>query len=622
MNIYLLVIIVLSFFLNYLIYYQVKNTTFFGKKNSCDSEKNIKAGINSRIFDSLSSVNFLENARSQCRELHFFFSKLFNKIFFNNVIEDKVHIFLHLTCNFIFSIFFFLFFREIFNDEISFFLSLIFVFSMWPYQVCIYWGHIILSSMWFMISIYLTTFLNANLDIINIYFITSFISLFCCLSYFSSSSSRKYPLVIFIFFLIGLYRANILEFDFSINKLIVFVFIVILIHSSFNWIFDLILNFTLKLLNYDFKISFYKNKIIFKKILYLFFLIFEIFGFVIFFSFFSIHLYFLLFLFSLIFIFFSCLVFYPKFLLNIYTHFSFLDIGVWANHFNAYPKNFFSKYTIDKNFRGGEWYLWLPRFFFRISTIPFVMYLFSIFVLSFSLQFDLNLIFLVTSLIPLLIAEFSKMIRVSKAYYPVYFGFFLGVGSALNYINNNFNQHTYFLYAGLSIILIMHILIDFRKLFFDVIPSRMYQYNLYNYLTKKGVRKFSTFNSTFNDSAIIPMLDKYSNFKVEFVKKISDSTNSYFVCPPLSSKSVLVETDKSAIKKGDLTNDKQIQRLMKNKILDKKSLITFKTFASSKIYVLESEVTSFRDLCLNDIKNYDRWLGLSRVFKLRKGKVI
>ena len=622
MDIYLLVIMVLSFFLNYLIYYQVKNTTFFGKKNSCDSEKNLKAGIHSRIFDSLSSVNFLEGVRSQCRELHFFFSKLFNKIFFNNIIEDKVHVFLHLTCNFIFSIFFFLFFREIFNDEISFFLSLIFVFSMWPYQVCIYWGHIILSSMWFMISIYFTTFLNENLDIINIYFSTVFVSLFCCLSYFSSSSSRKYPPLIFIFFLIGLWRANILEFDFSINKLIVFVFFVILIHLLFNRFFELILIFLIKFLNQDLKISLYRNKIIFKKILYLFCLIFEIFGFVIFFSFFSIHLYFLLFLFILIFVFFSCFVFYPKFLLNIYTHFSFLDIGIWANHFNAYPKNFFSNYTIDKNFRGGEWYLWLPRFFFRISTVPFIMYSFSLFILFFFLQFDLNLIFLLVSLIPLVVTEFSKMIRVSKAYYPVYFGFFLGAGSALSYINNNFNQHAFFLYTGLSLILIIHILIDFKKLFYDVIPSRMYQYNLYNYLTKKGVKKFSTFKSTFNNSAVIPMLDKYSNFKVEFVNKIENSTNSYFVCPPLSSKSVLVETDKFAIKNGDLTNDKQIQLLIKNKTLDKKSLITFKTFASSKIYVLESEVTSFRDLVLKDITNYDRWLGLSRVFKLRKGKIV
>ena len=84
----------------------------------------------------------------------------------------------------------------------------------------------------------------------------------------------------------------------------------------------------------------------------------------------------------------------------------------------------------------------------------------------------------------------------------------------------------------------------------------------------------------------------------------------------------MVETDKSAIKNGDLTNDKQIQRLIKNKTLDKKSLIAFKTFASSKVYVLESEVTSFRDLCLKDITNYDRWLGLSRVFKLKKGKII
>ena len=43
---------------------------------------------------------------------------------------------------------------------------------------------------------------------------------------------------------------------------------------------------------------------------------------------------------------------------------------------------------------------------------------------------------------------------------------------------------------------------------------------------------------------------------------------------------------------------------------------------SSKIWVLESEVTGFRDLNLNDISDYDRWLGMCRIIDLKELKKI
>ena len=48
----------------------------------------------------------------------------------------------------------------------------------------------------------------------------------------------------------------------------------------------------------------------------------------------------------------------------------------------------------------------------------------------------------------------------------------------------------------------------------------------------------------------------------------------------------------------------------------------FKTMGSSKIWVLESEVTGFRDLNLNDINDHDRWLGMCRIINLKELKKI
>jgi hypothetical protein len=621
---YFFIILFCSFFINILIYQIIKDCTFFGKKSSCDSEKNLVASVQSTLFEKLSSVHNIKKARSQCRELHFFFVKFINKIIFRNIIEDKVNIFLHLTSNFIFTIFFYLFFKNIFDEKTSFFLSLLFIFSMWSYQICIYWGHIILSTMWFIIAMYVTTLIKLNSDIIIIYIYTAIISLFSALTYFSSSSSRKYIPIIYIFFLFSLHKKQILNLSTSNENVLIFLAILIAFFIFFTKFEKLILHFLYFILSNNLINKIKKHKLIFKKILKLFIHIFIFFLTPLIFSKFSFHLFSLLSLFYFVFIFFCYLVFYPKFSLNIFHHFSFLDVGVWSNHFNAYPKKYFNKYNINKHFRGGEWYIWLPRFFLRISTIPFILYASSIifFFYYFSIEKTTEIFFMLMSILALLVAEFSGMIRVSKAYYPVFFGFFLGIGTLINYVLNYENLSHNYLFILFSLIFILHLGIEINKLFFDVIPSRMYQINLKNFLLKNKIKKFSTFKTSFNDGAITPMLDKFGNFKVDYVEKISDSRSNYFVCPPLSSKSISLETDQYAIKYGDFDHDPQIKKLIANKDFDKKSLIKFKTFASSKIFVLESEVTGFRDLCLNDISKYDRWIGFSRIFLLKNGQIV
>ena len=216
------------------------------------------------------------------------------------------------------------------------------------------------------------------------------------------------------------------------------------------------------------------------------------------------------------------------------------------------------------------------------------------------------------------------MIRVSKAYYPVFFGFLFFISFNLNNINENLRilsfENLYFFI--LFFLLLIHIFLELFKLFNDVIPSRLFQVKLKNFLLKNNIKKFATYNSTFLDATITPMLDKFHQFEVEYVEKINDSKSEYFICPPLTSKSLSLETDKSAIKEGDLLQDPTILKLVEEKQLDKKSLKNFKTFASSKIFILESEVLSFRDLCLKDVKDFDRWLGLCRIFKLKKGIII
>ena len=83
-----------------------------------------------------------------------------------------------------------------------------------------------------------------------------------------------------------------------------------------------------------------------------------------------------------------------------------------------------------------------------------------------------------------------------------------------------------------------------------------------------------------------------------------------------------METEKEAIKNGDFKSDSFLTKLIKKNLLKNYLEKDFKTLGSSKIWVLESEVTGFRDLNLNDINDYDRWLGKCRVINLKKLKEI
>ena len=79
-----------------------------------------------------------------------------------------------------------------------------------------------------------------------------------------------------------------------------------------------------------------------------------------------------------------------------------------------------------------------------------------------------------------------------------------------------------------------------------------------------------------------------------------------------------METERYAIKYGDFKKDKALNKLELNGHLSKMILAKFKSMGSSKFYVAESEITGYREFCLNEITSADRNLALSYVIDLKK----
>ena len=155
---------------------------------------------------------------------------------------------------------------------------------------------------------------------------------------------------------------------------------------------------------------------------------------------------------------------------------------------------------------------------------------------------------------------------------------------------------------------------------FDIIPSRRFQVNLKNYLKKNGLNSFATYKNPYMQGTLNPLIESLNDIQVEYVESIEKSKNDIFIVPPISSKSVSFETNSFVIKNGDFNKDSILNQILKDQSYKKCILKEFKTFGSSRYFVLESEVTGYRELELKEIKKYDRYLGKCRIISKRKLK--
>ena len=201
--------------------------------------------------------------------------------------------------------------------------------------------------------------------------------------------------------------------------------------------------------------------------------------------------------------------------------------------------------------------------------------------------------------------EFSKASRLARSHFPILVGFLLLISIVISNVPS-YKFKDLFLYSFLFL-QIIHTLYFF---FTDVLPTRMCSANLKKALIKKKILKFSTYDNTFNDANVFPMIAENPNsFEINFSDNLISSKTKYFIVPGISSKSISFECNTEVIKSGDFKSDKDLNYLIENKLIDKCSVIKLPTMGCSKFYVLESEVTSFRSLIIKDIHQKDIDLG-------------
>ena len=596
----------ISFLTNFFVLYKSLGITYFsrglkkskdGKITLTDNEKIITNAKKFKLFSWVSSVHQMKLNRAQLREFWFLTISIISKFFKKP--SEIIIVGLSLFSNFISTILIYLIFENLFDAKISLIISLFYLSSLWPFQISLYVGHIIFSQVFFLLSIFIL--------LIHEKFLISFFPFFISgallmISFSSSSSSRKFPpLVLLIFFYINfdnlshISYLNLFErFDKFMIFTIIFLFLIIIYHQVLK---IKILSYLIKK-NYSNEIEQKIKKVSFKysNIFFLIIFISAIFLFCLENNIFLVK--FVYFLIGISFILFLILA--PNFIENIARYFAWFQATDWANHFRVLPKNYFS---IDTSGNYVAPISWLPKFFIRMIPIIFIIYLLSIFILLFFLDLKLiyKFILIIISLIPLIIMEITKAARLGRSHFPILISFLFLIGFTINEI-------ILIKYFELIIYLFLFIQIIHSLFYFfsDLLPCRMSSVNLRKQLIRKNIKKFSTYNNVFNEANLFPMLHEYQGeFNVNFTDSIAKSKTKFFLVPATSSKSVSFETNQEVINTGDFKADKILNYLIKHNLMNKCSIIKLPTFGTSKFYVLESEITSFRDLILKDINIKD-----------------
>ena len=475
----LLSLLLISIIFNGFLIYFSYGLPFFNKKNGTDNEKMLVAASQYKITNWLSKIHEIKNARSELREIWVLFLAIMIKIF-KFPKREFTNVTLSLLSNFGINLIIFLIFENLYNPLIGFITALTYTFCFWSYQVGIYLGHILLSSFFALLSLYLIILIDINNNFLNI--IYSFLAgFFLIISFSSSSASRKYPpLIIYGMFLFNLDFFNFNKINFSIPIIILFFILYFLSLFGSKFFSSFVINTFKRKLNkknnnFDNYLK-YVNRL---QWLYLSIL-------------FIIILFLILFLDNQFFI--SCIIFFifgslfggllilmPNLYININRYRHYLNIGKWANHFNSIDQKYFNK-KLDKNMRGGGAF-WLVKFFFDFMPIHILLIIycnFKLFVNDYFFTLN-NLCSFIFMIIPLIVMELSKAIRVAKSYFPILVSFLFYEAFLLNSLKEINKLEI----SHITAILLILVIYNFRVFIGEVFFNRFYPIFLYRFLKKK-----------------------------------------------------------------------------------------------------------------------------------------
>ena len=300
--------------------------------------------------------------------------------------------------------------------------------------------------------------------------------------------------------------------------------------------------------------------------------------------------------------------------------------SAWRSRFYSY-RDFFSEigHPIGENMRGAG-LIWVAKYFFRIIPVQIIYALVLLLVLTFGIVegswsiASASIGVLVLGLSPVLIGEFSRGVQVGRAYFPGMLGLLTFTGYAAAQITREIPTIIPLFWPISIVTLVWCGVWSFRVLRQDILPARMSVTYLARVLQSLKVTKFSTYNSIYNDS-FVRVLPPYilQECQIEWIDQLAQAKTNYIVVPGTSKKSVTV-SDYPVGRQPDngYDSDHVLRRIIEDHEIARYAIASFETFGTSRFWVHESEVTSYRDLILREISEQDRWRARAWVLDAAK----
>lgn len=321
---------------------------------------------------------------------------------------------------------------------------------------------------------------------------------------------------------------------------------------------------------------------------------------------------------------------YPNIVGNLAGYYSYMQYGkpTWRSRFYAYREFFaHSGHPIPENMRGAG-VNWLFRYFFLIAPFHLICLFICGLILSLLILNQksieaaaLSICAILIGLSPVIVGELTQGVQLGRSYYPGLIGLLFFIGYAVSFISRALlpNELTLF-WTGLLALLMTCLVWNVWILWTDVLPSRMSSVNLMKTLRKLGARKFYTYDTIYNDSFVKTLPANFTqNIVIEWMDHLDQVKDGYIVIPGTSNKSVML-VDYPIARQPDsgFEQDLILKELVESRRINQYALESFKTLASSPIWVHEDEVASYRDLILQEITEMDRWRGKAWLLDGRK----